>query len=168
MFGRFATATAGGLLLLAAGGAAIAQDAGFKVIAPERTVEVEVSTALALFFDKAFVELSMADPEVADIASLSDQLVYMVGKTVGMTTLTLISNAEASDLESVAVISYRDVGPMQAFLAASAKGVTLVRDGVTITVSGCLGSPREEGAVGNVVSQLKDWGYVTLSDLGRC
>jgi pilus assembly protein CpaC len=37
-----------------------------------------------------FAELSIANPGIADISSLSDRSIYVLGKTPGMTTLTLL------------------------------------------------------------------------------
>ena len=40
--------------------------------------------------DEAFAELSIANPQIADISSLSDRTIYVLGKSPGMTTLTLL------------------------------------------------------------------------------
>lgn len=168
MINRMTAPLVGLSLCLAAAAPVSAQDYSFQVAGAEQTVEVEVSSAVTLAFDTPFGEMSMGDPEIADLSLLSDTLVYVLGKTVGKTTMTVIRDAKQLDLTHVTVIAYRDIAPMQSFLGSAAKGVSLVRDGVTVTVSGCIVADREEGAVETIVTQLKDWGYVTLVDVGRC
>ena len=58
----------------------------------------EVSTALAVPMNRAvvveaenpFAELSIANPGIADISTLSDRTIYVLGKAPGRTTLTLL------------------------------------------------------------------------------
>lgn len=158
-----------GLILgFVAAAPAVAQNYTFSVQGAEQAIEVEVSSAVTVAFDTPFAELSMADPDVSDISSLSDKVVYVLGKKVGQTTLTVIGNAERLDLAHVTVVSYRDIVPMQGFLASSAKGVALERDGTVVRAAGCVAGPREAKAVDGVLAQLKDWGYLVLADVGEC
>lgn len=145
---------------------ATAQDVGMTVARAAEVVEVEVSTAVTVSFADPFSELSVADPEIADISSLSDKVLYLLGKSVGVTTLTLIADAPM-DVRHVRVVVYRDTAAMQAFLS-SATDVTLARDGAVVTLAGCAGSTRARAAVDSVTAQLTAWGYVTLADVGDC
>jgi pilus assembly protein CpaC len=40
--------------------------------------------------DQPFAQLSIANPAIADISSLSDRTIYVLGKSPGLTTLTLL------------------------------------------------------------------------------
>ncbi len=155
-------------LCLAAAAPVSAQDYTFQVSGAEKTVEVEESTAVTLAFDKPFQELSIGAPDMADIATLSETLVYLLGKSVGKTTLTIIGDAQRMDLAHVEVVVYRDIAPMQGFLTSAAKGVMLARDGVTVTAAGCVASGRERAAMDSVLGEMKDWGYVVLTNVGEC
>ena len=61
-------------------------------------MEGEVSTALQVPMNRAvvveaenpFAELSIANPGIADISTLSDRTIYILGKAPGRTTLTLL------------------------------------------------------------------------------
>lgn len=63
-----------------------------------RIIEGETSSPLRLILNRAavvesdtpFVELSIANPGIADISSLSDRSIYILGKNPGRTTLTLL------------------------------------------------------------------------------
>ncbi|SMX40147.1 pilus assembly protein N-terminal domain-containing protein [Maliponia aquimaris] len=154
-------------VLLCAALPVAAQDAGMIVTKAKDVLEVEVSSAVTASFVDPFRELSIADPEIADIATLSDTLVYVLGKSVGVTTLTLISGTTPVDARHVRVAVYRDTAPMQAFLS-SVTDVTLARDGAVVTLAGCAGGARARAAVDGVTAQLQAWGYVILSDVGDC
>lgn len=52
-------------------------------------ISVSVNRAIVVESDIPFAELSVANPGIADIASLSDRSIYVLGKTPGATTLTL-------------------------------------------------------------------------------
>ena len=62
-------------------------------------MEGEVSSALQVPMNRAvvveaenpFAELSIANPGIADISTLSDRTIYVLGKAPGRTTLTLLS-----------------------------------------------------------------------------
>ncbi|MEQ9041394.1 MAG: type II and III secretion system protein family protein [Silicimonas sp.] len=80
-------------------GAAIAVSTAPQVGAQSLTVmEGEVSTALQVPMNRAvvveaenpFAELSIANPGIADISTLSDRTIYVLGKAPGRTTLTLL------------------------------------------------------------------------------
>jgi len=52
-------------------------------------ISVAVNRAIVVESDRPFAELSVANPAIADIASLSDRSIYVLGKTPGATTLTI-------------------------------------------------------------------------------
>jgi len=49
-----------------------------------------MNRAVVVESDTPFAELSIANPQIADISSLSDRTIYVLGKSPGMTTLTLL------------------------------------------------------------------------------
>ncbi len=53
------------------------------------TLAVPMNRAVVVESDEPFSELSIANPGIADISSLSDRTIYVLGKSPGLTTLTL-------------------------------------------------------------------------------
>lgn len=58
--------------------------------ATESTLNVPMNRAVVVESDTPFAELSIANPAIADISSLSDRTIYVLGKAPGLTTLTLL------------------------------------------------------------------------------
>ncbi|MEX0337690.1 MAG: type II and III secretion system protein family protein [Arenibacterium sp.] len=56
----------------------------------ESTLNVPMNRAVVVESDVPFAELSIANPGIADISSLSDRTIYVLGKSPGLTTLTLL------------------------------------------------------------------------------
>ncbi|MEP3330669.1 type II and III secretion system protein family protein [Sedimentitalea sp.] len=56
----------------------------------ETTLDIPMNRAIVVESDVAFAELSIANPGIADISSLSDRTIYVLGKSPGLTTLTLL------------------------------------------------------------------------------
>ncbi len=54
-------------------------------------LSVPMNRAVVVESDTPFSELSIANPGIADISTLSDKSIYVLGKTPGRTTLTLLS-----------------------------------------------------------------------------
>ncbi|MEM7438970.1 MAG: type II and III secretion system protein family protein [Pseudomonadota bacterium] len=54
------------------------------------SIKVSVNRAIVMESDMPFAELSVANPGIADIATLSDRTIYVLGKSPGRTTLTLL------------------------------------------------------------------------------
>lgn len=54
------------------------------------TLAVPMNRAVVVESDVPFAELSIANPSIADISSLSDRTIYVLGKSPGLTTLTLL------------------------------------------------------------------------------
>lgn len=54
-------------------------------------LQVPMNRAVVVESEEAFAELSIANPGIADISTLSDRSIYVLGKTPGRTTMTLLS-----------------------------------------------------------------------------
>jgi pilus assembly protein CpaC len=54
-------------------------------------LNVPMNRAVVIESDTPFAELSVANPGIADISTLSDKTIYVLGKTPGRTTMTLLS-----------------------------------------------------------------------------
>lgn len=54
------------------------------------TLRVAMNRAVVVETDTPFAELSIANPGIADISTLSDRSIYVLGKTPGRTTLTIL------------------------------------------------------------------------------
>ncbi|MEX0969002.1 MAG: type II and III secretion system protein family protein [Paracoccaceae bacterium] len=54
------------------------------------SITVAVNRAIVVESDVPFAEISVANPAIADIASLSDRTIYVLGKAAGATTMTLL------------------------------------------------------------------------------
>lgn len=57
---------------------------------PSSALNVPMNRAVVVESDVPFTELSIANPSIADISSLSDRTIYVLGKEPGRTTLTLL------------------------------------------------------------------------------
>ena len=73
------------------------------------TLRVSMNRAVVVETDNPFAELSIANPGIADISTLSDRSIYVLGKTPGRTTLTilgpdgsLVSNVEVQVTPDIA------------------------------------------------------------------
>lgn len=55
-----------------------------------RDLNVSMNRAVVVESDVPFAELSIANPSIADFSTLSDRTIYILGKTPGRTTLTLL------------------------------------------------------------------------------
>ncbi|WP_435142015.1 type II and III secretion system protein family protein [Pseudopelagicola sp. nBUS_19] len=56
-------------------------------------LSVPMNRAVVVESDVPFAELSIANPAIADISSLSNRTIYVLGKTPGITTLTILDAA---------------------------------------------------------------------------
>lgn len=54
-------------------------------------LNVPMNRAVVVEADQPFAELSIANPGIADISTLSDRTIYVLGKAPGRTTLTLLA-----------------------------------------------------------------------------
>lgn len=58
--------------------------------AASSSLKVPLNSAVVVESDVPFAELSIANPGIADISTLSDRTIYVLGKLPGRTTLTLL------------------------------------------------------------------------------
>jgi len=58
--------------------------------APSSSLNVPMNRAVVVESDVPFAELSIANPAIADISTLSDRTIYVLGKAPGRTSLTLL------------------------------------------------------------------------------
>ncbi|KMK68346.1 type II and III secretion system protein family protein [Puniceibacterium sp. IMCC21224] len=56
----------------------------------ESSLSVPMNRAVVVESETPFAELSIANPAIADISSLSDRTIYVLGKAPGTTTLTIL------------------------------------------------------------------------------
>ncbi|OWU86422.1 general secretion pathway protein [Oceanicola sp. 22II-s10i] len=81
-------------LSLAAGGMVstpvLAQQLRVVERGTQSSVKVAMNRAVVVESATPFAELSIANPQIADISSLSDRSIYVLGKAPGITTLTLL------------------------------------------------------------------------------
>ena len=82
--------------------------------APATALAVPMNRAVVVESDTPFAELSVANPGIADISTLSDKTIYVLGKAPGRTTLTLlgaggklITNVEVQVTPDVAELKER-------------------------------------------------------------
>ena len=109
-----------------------------------RIMQGEVSTALQVPMNRAvvveaenpFAELSIANPGIADISTLSDRTIYVLGKAPGRTTLTLlgpdgrlITNVEVQVTPDIAEFKER----LRQILPGEAVEVRTANDGIVLS-----------------------------------
>ena len=89
---RFIAAALTGLSLLCMSAPEAALANGVRVVkrGTSVTLDVPMNRAVVVESDVPFAELSIANPAIADISSLSDRTIYVLGKSPGRTTLTLL------------------------------------------------------------------------------
>ena len=89
---RYCAAALTGLTLLfvAQPHATLAQGISVLKKGTNAILDVPMNRAVVVEADVPFAELSIANPGIADISSLSDRTIYVLGKSPGMTTLTLL------------------------------------------------------------------------------
>ncbi len=92
-YDRFMKAAVAGLALsLTAAAPTMAPAETLRVLrgAASSALNVPMNRAVVVESDVPFTELSIANPGIADISSLSDRTIYVLGKEPGRTTLTLL------------------------------------------------------------------------------
>ncbi|MBR9764983.1 MAG: type II and III secretion system protein family protein [Rhodobacteraceae bacterium] len=107
-------------------------------------LNVSMNRAVVVESDVPFAELSIANPAIADISSLSDRSIYVLGKSPGTTTLTLL-DAAGQLITNVDVIVSADVTEFKARLKQILPGepveVRTANDGIVL--SGVLSSAQK-------------------------
>ena len=112
-----------------------------------RTLTVSTSRAVVVESDIPFAELSIANPEIADISSLSDRTIYILGRTPGRTTLTLL-DADGGVISNVEVQVAPDIAEFKERLRQVLPGepieVRTANDGIVLsgTVSSIIALDR--------------------------
>ena len=91
-YDRFIKAALAGLSLALVTVPATARSEALQVQrgAPSSALQVPMNRAVVVESDTPFAELSIANPGIADISSLSDRSIYVLGKEPGRTTLTIL------------------------------------------------------------------------------
>ncbi|SEB97314.1 type II and III secretion system protein family protein [Rhodobacter sp. 24-YEA-8] len=79
-------------------------------------LNVPMNRAVVVESDVPFAELSIANPGIADISTISDRTIYVLGKAPGRTTLTLLS-AEGKLISNVDVHVTPDIAEFKERLA---------------------------------------------------
>ncbi|MDP3338805.1 type II and III secretion system protein family protein [Frigidibacter sp.] len=109
-----------------------------------RVMSGSVSTPLAVPMNRAvvvesespFAELSIANPGIADISTLSDRSIYVLGKAPGRTTLTLLS-ADGRLMTNVEVQVTPDIAEFKERLRQVLPGETIevrtANDGIVLS-----------------------------------
>ena len=103
---------------------------------PADALQVSMNRAVVVESDQPFAELSIANPGIADISTLSDRSIYVLGKTPGRTTLTLltpegrlISNVEVQVTPDIAEFKER----LRQILPAEKIEVRTANDGIVMS-----------------------------------
>ncbi|WGV17632.1 type II and III secretion system protein family protein [Fuscovulum ytuae] len=101
-----------------------------------QALEVPMNRAVVLESDVPFAELSIANPGIADISTLSDRSIYVLGKTPGRTTLTLLSS-EGTLITNVEVQVVTDIAEFKERLNQILPGekieVRTANDGIVLS-----------------------------------
>jgi len=99
-------------------------------------LQVPMNRAVVVESDEPFAELSIANPGIADISTLSDRSIYVLGKTPGRTTMTLLSpdgrliaNVEVHVTPDIAEFKER----LQQILPGEAIEVRTANDGIVLS-----------------------------------
>jgi pilus assembly protein CpaC len=99
-------------------------------------LNVPMNRAVVVESDVAFAEVSIANPGIADISTLSDKSIYVLGKTPGRTTMTLlspdgklISNVEVQVSPDIAEFKER----LQQILPGESIEVRTANDGIVLS-----------------------------------
>lgn len=100
------------------------------------SLNVPMNRAVVVESDVPFAELSIANPGIADISTLSDRSIYVLGKAPGRTTLTLlspdgqlISNVDVNVTPDVAEFKER----LQQILPGEQIEVRTANDGIVLS-----------------------------------
>ncbi len=100
------------------------------------SLNVPMNRAVVVESDVPFAELSIANPAIADISTLSDRSIYVLGKSPGRTTLTLlgvdgglIANVEVQVAPDIAEFKER----LQQILPGERIEVRTANDGIVLS-----------------------------------
>ncbi|MGR3464976.1 type II and III secretion system protein family protein [Limimaricola sp.] len=121
---------------LALPGGAQAEVLQVRAGSPTRALQVPMNRAVVVESDVPFTELSIANPGIADISSLTDRTIYVLGKAPGRTTLTvlgengqLITNVEVHVTPDIAEFKER----LEQILPGEPIEVRTANDGIVLS-----------------------------------
>ncbi len=104
--------------------------------APSSALQVPMNRAVVVESDSPFAQISIANPGIADISSLSDRTIYVLGKEPGRTTLTILA-ADGSLISNVEIRVTPDVAEFRERLAQILPGeqieVRTANDGIVLS-----------------------------------
>jgi pilus assembly protein CpaC len=99
-------------------------------------LNVPMNRAVVVESDTPFAELSIANPGIADISTLSDKTIYVLGKAPGRTTLTILA-ADGTLLSNVEIQVSPDVAEfkerLQQILPGEHIEVRTANDGIVLS-----------------------------------
>ena len=123
-------------LALAWSGQAQAQSVRILNADNSGTLEVPMNRAIVIEAAEPFAEVSIANPGIADISTLSDRTIYVLRKSPGRTTLTLLAadgrlltNAEVRVIPDIAEFKER----LRQILPDEAIEVRTANDGIVLS-----------------------------------
>ena len=100
------------------------------------TLNVAINRAVVVEAEEPFAELSIANPGIADISTLSDRTIYVLGRAPGRTTLTLLG-PEGNLIANVEVAVAPDVAEFKERLRQILPGegieVRTANDGIVLS-----------------------------------
>lgn len=137
-FGRWIAAGLLGLLASFGPAVSLVQAETLRVMRGETSsvLTVPMNRAVVVESDAIFAELSVANPGIADIATLSDRTIYVLGKAPGRTTLTLlggdgrlITNVEVQVVPDIAEFKER----LQQIMPEENIEVRTANDGIVLS-----------------------------------
>ncbi len=104
-----------------------------SVVAP---IQVPMNRAAVVESDTPFAELSIANPGIADVSTLTDRSVYILGKTPGRTTMTLFA-ADGKLISNIEVQVTPDIAEFKERLKQILPGETIevrtANDGIVLS-----------------------------------
>jgi pilus assembly protein CpaC len=99
-------------------------------------LNVPMNRAVVVESDTPFAELSIANPGIADISTLSDKTIYVLGKAPGRTTLTILA-ADGTLLSNVEIHVSPDIAEfkerLQQILPGEHIEVRTANDGIVLS-----------------------------------
>ena len=137
-FDRYLKAACAGLAFVLGAAPVVTRAETLTVLSGEASapLNVPMNRAVVVESDVPFAELSIANPGIADISSLSDRTIYVLGKEPGRTTLTilgpngdLISNVEVRVTPDIAEFKER----LEQILPGEPIEVRTANDGIVLS-----------------------------------
>jgi pilus assembly protein CpaC len=152
------------LVAMALAGPALAQSAPAAASQPVEAV-INVGKSQVIELPVPYADVMIADPKIADVLPIGSKSVYVVGKSIGSTALTLYGPGK-SLIAAVNVVVSADTEGLKAGLNAllpNERDISVRPANQSIVVSGTVGSPAalqrvlalsESYAPGKVVNML--------------